>query len=202
MYLFRDQALELLNELGATMAAELKEKTDFMLSLLDTDNWSMIIKSHALVESLVTELIVSQTEEHKLKALIERLPLSDAQIGKIKIAKDYELLSIPERAFVKRFSELRNNLAHKIENVTFDIDAYVSNLDKNQRKSWQSAFTWYEHGKEVKNSWSAATIGNPKLAIWLAVFMFISLASVKISELKGQSSIRLVSEQTTKQLLS
>lgn len=202
MYLYKDQANKLLLEMGGELLSELKGKSDFMLSLIESDDWSMIIKSHALLESLVTELIVSRTEEPKLKALLERLPLSDDQIGKIKIAKDYDLLSSSERAFIRRFAVLRNQLVHKFENLDFDLVTCVQGLDTNQKKSWRNAFTWYEHGKNVENSWSDATISNPKLAVWLSVYMFVSLTAVKIYELKGRSKIRATAEQTVKDLMS
>ncbi len=201
MYLSKDQAQQLLAKIGKEMGDELKGKTDFMLSLVKEDDWSMIIKSHALVEALVTELIVAKMEELNIKAVIERLPLSDEQIGKVRIAKDYGLLSSEERAFVRRFSELRNQLVHRFENIDFDLEAHVSCFDKGQREAWQKVFTWFEHGKEVENSWKEATIDNPKVAVWLSAFMFVSLTCVKIGELKGYSSVRIASEQTAKELL-
>ena len=201
MYLYKVHAQQLLAALGEEIAAELKGKTDFMLSLMDEDDWSMIIKSHALIEALVTELIVAKIEEPNMKTIIERLPLSDEQIGKVRIAKDYGLLAPEERTFVRRFSELRNQLVHRFENVDFNIEKYVFGLNKGQREAWQKAFTWFEHGRQVKNSWKDATIDNPKTAVWLSAFMFVSLTCVKIGELKGYSSIRVASENTAKELL-
>lgn len=201
MYLYRDHAQQLLANLGKEMADELKGRTDFMLSLVGEDDWSMIIKSHALIEALVTELIVAKTEEPKLKAVIERLPLSDEQTGKVRIAKDYGLMTSEERTFVRRLSELRNQLVHRFENVDFNLEAHVSGFDKGQREAWQKALTWFEHGKAVEHSWKEATLGDPKVAVWLSAFMFVSLTCVKIGEIKGHSSIRNASESTAKELL-
>ena len=122
MYLTKKQVAEILNDTKNSMAKGLIDKTEFMLSILKTDDWSMIIKAHALIETIVTELIIAQTEEEKLKSLIERLPLSDEQIGKLKITKDYNLLTSEQRVFVKRFSELRNMIVHKFENINFNLD--------------------------------------------------------------------------------
>ncbi len=202
MYLYREQAKDLLKEVTDVAISDLEQKNEFMFSLLEGDDWSMIIKSHALVESLVTELIVSITEEPVLKSTIERLPLSDEQIGKIKIAKDYELLTSSQRTFIKKISELRNNLVHKFENIDFNLSEYITTLDKNQKKSWQKIFTWYEKDKEKNDSWSEATLNNPKLAIWLSIYMFVSLTVVKINELKGLSKIRVASLETANELLN
>lgn len=201
MYLYSDKAQQLLANLGKEMTDELKGKTDFMLSLLSEDDWSIIIKSHTLIEALVTELIVAKTEESDMKVVIERLPLSDKQIGKVRIAKNYDLLTSEERAFICRFSELRNQLVHRFENVDFNLEEYVSGLDKGQREMWQKAFTWFEEGIAEENSWKESTITNPKMAVWLSVFMFVSLTCIKISEIKGNSSIRIEYENTVKKLL-
>ncbi len=201
MYIFKDEAKKLLNDSSDSMISELRQKSDFMLALIEDDDWSMIIKSHALVESLITELLVSKTEEPKLKSLIERLPLSDDQIGKIKIAKDYELLSTSERSFIKRLSELRNSLVHKFENIDFNLINYVNSLDKNQKKSWQKTFTWYEHGRSVENSWVENTLSKPKISVWMSIYMFVSLTVVKISELKNQTQIDDASQRTINELL-
>jgi hypothetical protein len=202
MYLYKEQIQELMKEFADITISEIEQKNEFLFALLEDTDWSMIIKSHALIESLVTDLLLSKTEEPKLRALIERLPLSDEQIGKIKVAKDYGLLSSSERTFIKKLSELRNNLVHKFENVDFNFLDYISTLDINQKKSWQKAFTWYEQEHNVKKSWVEATIINPKKAIWLSIYMFVSLTIVKISEIKGHTKINTESKKTMRQLLS
>jgi hypothetical protein len=202
MYLFKDQAKELMKSVTSDMSGELKEKTDYILALLNDDDWSMIIKAHALIESLVTELLLAKTEEPKLRSLIERLPLSDEQLGKVKIAKDYGLLSSHERTFIKKLSSLRNDLVHKFENINFNLPDYVDMLDKNQKKAWKSTFTWYQQEKEVSNNWAEATIENPKTAVWLSIFMFVAQNVIKIGEIKGNIEITQAANQTAEKLLN
>lgn len=202
MYIYKDKAKELLHEFAVDLDEELKSKTDFMFALAEDDDWSLVIKSHALIESLVTELLVAKTEEVQLKSIIERLPLSDEEIGKLRIAKDYNVLTKHERRFIKRFSALRNDLVHKFENVNFEFEKYVINLDKGQKDAWRVAFTWFEQGKSVEKSWSEATINNPKMAVWLAVLMFVSQIVLRIVDLKSQTKLSETERETSRMLLS
>ena len=202
MYLFKEQANDLMKSVTKNVSGELKEKTDYILALRDDDDWSMIIKSHALIESLVTELLLAKTEEPKLRSLMERLPLSDEQIGKVKVAKDYGLLSSGERAFIKKLSTLRNDLVHKFENVDFDLSTHVTTLDHNQQKAWKSTFTWFQQEKEASSNLAKAAIEHPKTTVWLSIFMFVALNVIKIGEIKGKSQIQTAAKKTTQELLN
>jgi hypothetical protein len=182
----------------------MRQKQEFLLSLLKDNDWSMIIKGHALIETLATDLIIAATEEDKLKSVMERLPLSDEQFGKLKIAKDYELLSPEQRSFVRRLSALRNNLVHKYENLDFDLKTYVASFDEGQRKSWQNYITWYATDDDTKQKWQKISIQNPKLGVWFAVFMFVSLIILdkrslidkkRINDLAGETTSRLLKEK-------
>ncbi|MCM2538690.1 hypothetical protein [Burkholderia glumae] len=202
MYISRKDAGELIFQHRQDAIADVRGEADFLLALLDGDDWSLVIKSHALIESLVTELIVSKIDQPTMKSFIERLPLSDNEIGKIRIAKDYGILSAGQRSFLKNFSELRNRLVHRVENINFKFLEYVANLDKNQKKSWQEAYTWFEReGDEGKESvWSAAAIDNPRWAVFMSVFMFVIFNRLSISEFDGVRKLELASKETMKRL--
>ena len=202
MYLTKEQAAKILNDTKNSMAEGLIDKTEFMLSILKTDDWSMIIKAHALIETIVTELIIAQTEEEKLKSLIERLPLSDEQIGKLKITKDYNLLTSEQRTFVKRFSELRNMIVHKFENINFNLKEHINSLDKNKKKSWLKTITWYADDKDTREKWETISIEHPSIGLWFSTMMFISLTTIKIKELKSSTKIDKLAYETTKALLT
>lgn len=201
MYIYKDKAKELIHEFAGHVDEEIKSKTDFMFALVEEDDWSLVIKSHALIETLVTEVLVAKTEEIQLKNIIERLPLSDEEIGKLRIAKEYDVLTKHERRFIKRFSTLRNDLVHKFENVDFDFESYILKLDKGQKDSWRIAFTWFEQGKSVENSWSEATLNHPKTAVWLAVFMFVLKIVIHVEDLKNQTKLSEAERETTQMLL-
>lgn len=201
MYLYENEALKLLKKCRIELISEMEQKIEFLLSLLEDNDWSMIIKGHALIETLATDLIIAATEENKLKSVVERLPLADEEIGKLRIAKDYELLTQEQRAFVRRLSSLRNNLVHKFENLDFDLKVYIASFDEGQRKAWQNWITWYATDDDTKQMWIKISLQNPKLGLWFAVFMFVSLVILDKRALVDKKRIADLAEATTNQLL-
>ena len=92
MYLKPKEAKKLIKELTSSVSQEFEEKYEFMLKLLEDDDWSFVIKSHSLIESLVSELIITKIDESDLKSLIERTPLHGEPVSKIAIVKIYNLV--------------------------------------------------------------------------------------------------------------
>ena len=144
MYLTKEQTLDIIENAGTSIKSDIESKTDFLYKIFQDDDWSIIIKSHALIESLITDLIVERVSS-ELKPIIERIPLHEEQIGKIKILKIYELVSSEQLNFIKKMSELRNNLVHKFENIDFTFEAYLKKLDKNQKKKLGKLFVLVQH---------------------------------------------------------
>ncbi len=201
MYIYREKATELISDLKNNITSQIEEKKDFLFSLLEDDDWSLVIKSHALVESIITDLIIARLEEDHLKPVIERLPLHDNQFGKLKIIKAYDLLTDEQRSFVKNLSELRNNLVHKFENIGFEFSVHIRSFDKNQKTAWKNALTWHSINSESCEAWEKASLANTKIAFWFSVFMLVSLTVLQIEEIKGSTKINKVAAETTGKLL-
>jgi hypothetical protein len=108
-----------------------------LLSLISDNDWSAIIKSHALIEGAMTLLLTSALDEAALSPAFSRLPLGEDITGKLAFAKALGLLQPKERRFIKRLSELRNMLAHDPHHLGFTLKAYVEGMDKNQFKTFQ-----------------------------------------------------------------
>lgn len=87
MLLYRKDARKLMAEIGESMLEDFGHKSRFIIDLLDQDDWSFVIKAHAMLEAAVTELVLEHLGETRLKEVVDRLPLSDGQIGKVVIAK-------------------------------------------------------------------------------------------------------------------
>src|SRR5436190_1607259 len=110
MYIYREEAQKLLSEYLPLIRGTLKDKFDFLSELVDHDDWSFVIKAHALIEVAVTQMLVQCLGDVRLSDFIERLPLSDGRTGKIVATKQLDLLSDSHRKFIHWFSELRNRL--------------------------------------------------------------------------------------------
>ncbi len=135
-----------------TTFEELKNETlanaKFVQRFAEDDDWAFVIKSHALIESAVTTLIVRVLKENRLHTFVKRIPLSDSELGKIVMLKELNLLDNEDRKFIRWFSKLRNQLVHNIENVDFDFNKHYQSLDKNQKKAWKESITSYIHPPE------------------------------------------------------
>ena len=138
MYIKKSDSKKLIKDFEKSVCNEISSTTTFLCQLLKEDDWSFIIKSHALIEATVTELITISLGNPSLKSIVERLPLSEIQTGKIAFAKQMELLSSPQITFIRFFSTLRNDLVHKVENIEFSLKDHWQGLDKNQKKSFRN----------------------------------------------------------------
>jgi hypothetical protein len=111
----------------------------FCERLRDEDDWSFVIKLHALLEAAVTHLLVVTLGHETLMPIFARLELGQAQTGKLAFVDRLSLLDSQNRGFLRWLSEVRNQVVHDVRNVAFDLAAYVMGLDSNQRRKFLKA---------------------------------------------------------------
>ena len=201
MYVTHEQAKKLINDFGELLVIEYEEKLRFLTNLLEDDDWSFIIKSHSLIESLTTELIIARINQEILKPVIERMPLHGEIVSKINVAKSFDLIPNQQRKFVQKISEIRNNIVHKFENINFTLDEYVSGLDKNQKKNWRKTLIWEKMDNGIKQGIEKTIFETPKVALWLALSTFVNDSVQKTTLFKGYETINSESEKTVVQLI-
>jgi len=201
MYVSKDEAIHMVKEAHSELLLKFDENKEILFKLVEEDDWSFVIKVHAFIEAMVTELIITQISDDRIKSTIERLPLSDGQASKLKMAKDLSLLNSNERKFIKVFSSLRNDLAHKIENINFSFESYIASLDKNQKKSWADAISWYAKD-DCKEAYLICAIKSPKITVFIGVLIMSGLKSVQNLETKTQRELDELANQTMAELYS
>lgn len=184
---------------------ELQEKLnlpkDFFKNLLEEDDWSFIIKLHALVEAACGSLLLHHFDEPGLKNIISRLELSNKTTGKIAFLKELELLGDTNRRFVSSLSEWRNNFVHNVQNCNSKLQELVDDMDKEAIKKFALDFSPYEStlrkfvNSKIKllddktiaqidtNKLIERTKQNPKLHIWLGAYHLLS----SIVDMEGYS---------------
>ena len=123
----------------------------FFDDLQKGDDWSFVIKIHAIFEALVTDLIRVELGRKELADLLARIELSRRPTGKLEIAKCLGALYEKEVKFIRNLSELRNDLVHNIRNVGFDLETYVTKVDKNKVKAISEAFC-YKMKEQIEES--------------------------------------------------
>ncbi|WP_123770658.1 hypothetical protein [Vulcaniibacterium tengchongense] len=192
---------EIFDELKTSLSSGVKDCGAFLKKLENDSDWSFLIKVQALIETSITEALVSHLGEPRVRRLIERLPLADEEIGKLSLAKDLGLLDSPQRRFIRRLASLRNNLAHRVDHVDFAFDVYLSVLDKQQLASWQRAMCWFSPSD--KNSlihWHKFATNQPRVAVWFATYMLIALLHVSVAESQVSRKTKEAALKTAEEL--
>jgi len=201
MYLHREDAENFLGGLTDRLAGEFGAVHKVLYRLLKEDDWSLVIKTHAMLEAIVTDLIIARTNEAQLKSVVERLPLHDNQIGKLAIVKQYGLLTKGQLRFIRCASELRNELVHRLENIDFCFEQYVASMDGNQRKALSESLTWHSLETEASEAWSKAALENTKVAFWFSVYMLVTIVVLDSETLKMREELDEMALRATRELL-
>lgn len=98
----------------------------FCLTLLNESDWSFVIKLHALLETAVSQLLVNALARKELADVFASLEMSNTKTGKLAFVKALDLLPKAHLEFIRALSELRNQLAHRVKNVGFNITEHFS----------------------------------------------------------------------------
>lgn len=83
-----------------------------------------MIKLHALLESAVSQLLVNAVARKELAEVFASLEMSNTKTGKLAFVKALELLPKAHLDFIRLLSELRNQLVHRVKNVSFDLTGH------------------------------------------------------------------------------
>ncbi len=116
----------------------------FFEKLKNEDDWSFIIKLHALFETACTHLLLFHLNEPNLGTIISRLEISNKTTGKLALLKELGLLGKNYRGFIYGLSELRNFLVHDIRNSTFTIQELVMGFNGKELKQFALTFSPFE----------------------------------------------------------
>lgn len=96
------------------------------------DDWSFLIKVHALLETALGYVIKAALRREELALFIERLNMG-GRTGKLEFAKALGLLEDRHVAYLNLLAELRNRVVHSIQNVSFTLADYLAGRTKEQR---------------------------------------------------------------------
>lgn len=202
MFLTKDQIHSVLKEINENILKESVEKYGFLVKLILDDDWSFVIKSHSLIESVITELIINKIDEVELKKVIERMPLHDKNVSKMEIISIYNILPKEERDFIINLTEIRNKIVHKYENINFSFETYAKELtDHNKRKRWRKIHIWESMSDETKKEIEKNIYTNPKIAIWIALTYFVSNSLLYITLIKSSKITNEIAIKNSKAIV-
>lgn len=150
--------------------------------LKSSDDWTFVIKVHALLETALTHLLVSELERQELSEIFANIEMSNARTGKVAFAKELGLLDEVGRRFIRKFSELRNDLVHDVHNTSFSFESILgstrsNDLQRTARSCIDAASEFFKEKLEFSGrrvSRTQFTREKPRLAIWFAVYFVLA----------------------------
>ena len=123
------------------LEAKIGLREGFFAGLLTEDDWSFVIKLHALIEAACTHLLHDNFQDQNLSAVFSTLDLSDKVCGKVTFLERLELIGSDIGRFVSSLSVLRNSLVHDIKDHEFSLREYIDSLDNQQMNHFATVFS-------------------------------------------------------------
>jgi len=144
----------------------------------DENDWSFIIKVHALIEAAISHLLTEHLGRTELNDLFSRLDMSNKTTGKAAFVEALGLLEKSERRFISSLSELRNKLVHDVRNVNFDLAEYVENMEAKEQDAFLKNFNLLSTDvtDDVRNLFRF----DPRQALWYASMAFLGSVYLKL----------------------
>lgn len=199
MFLKRQYIPEIYEELLDSLNSHLPDLISFICNLSNESDWSFVIKMQTVTEAILTNALIEITEEKQIKEIIERLPLADAKIGKIALARNLGLLTAEQHRFIRRMAELRNKLAHDIDETNFSFSEYYSRMTSEKYNEWKETLIWFSPGND-RHIWRDMVDDKTRPIIVLSIFVIAALLKAKVFEAQIPKKIDNIALRTYKDL--
>jgi len=180
--------------------------TDFFERLGEEDDWSLVIKLHALLETTLGWYLDGYLKPYGLDWLIGKMDLSGGRINKIEVALQTGGLDGSQAKFIRAVSKIRNRLVHNIRHVRFDLKDYISNLPASEKHEFSSDIL----AINITDNWTedervqlrASVINAPRAAVFWNTVYVVSFVTVyrRMTELNREHEV-LKREHDLKQRL-
>ncbi|MBT2791217.1 hypothetical protein [Paraburkholderia strydomiana] len=150
---------------------ELALPKGFFNTLAHEDDWSFVIKLHALFESSLGYVVGHKLGDEVME-VVARLDMNGAR-GKVAFARALDLVTPNEVRFLELLSRLRNRCAHGIRQaVEFSLPTYVAGLARDERREFLRAIRGDDPDRPFEIGGASVShqqfvLDNPKTQIWL-----------------------------------
>ncbi|MFT5715864.1 MAG: hypothetical protein ACI9T7_000037 [Oleiphilaceae bacterium] len=164
--------LDEINELEISLGVDI----GFFQSLLKEDDWSFVIKLHALLEAATGHLLVEHFDDERLVDVIAHLEMSNQRTGKVALLKSMGLISSDYKRFIVSLSELRNSLVHEIRNVNFSFKEMVSKYSDKEFQNFMKRFGLFLSPDKLNEKMNIEIVKtDPKLLIFSSSVAVLTL---------------------------
>lgn len=126
---------------------------DLFLGLNQDDDWSFIIKLHALLEIAISHLLAERLGK-QLNDIFTNLDMNNKNYGKMKFVKELSLMEKETLLFIDLLGEMRNAFAHDIRMTSGGIKQYLLQLKGDAKKrdrynKWMQLWMSDKYSEEV-----------------------------------------------------
>ncbi len=123
----------------------LHQKTGIPLKIIHgidkADDWTFVITLHAMLESVLNNLILKKLGFPELREIIAHFDTGDRQKGKLMWAKVLGLLPEKSRAFIRILSKVRNDIVHNVSAFGFSFSEWIEKLPKADFKNLKDSYS-------------------------------------------------------------
>jgi hypothetical protein len=144
----------------------------------EDDDWSFVIRFHALIESGLNRLLANHFNDERMSDLLSDLPVH-GRMSKMAFARDLDLLSSSQQAFVRVFSTARNRAVHDVRSARFNLISYADSLSPENRQRWRNGLCGvigpeFPFGGETYST-TEITESNPRYIIFLSTVFLMAV---------------------------
>ncbi|WCL53720.1 hypothetical protein [Gimibacter soli] len=173
-----------------------------VIDLLDTDDWSLTIKTHAIIESIITLAILSKEKNQHIKETIKLLPLHGGTSSKSDLAVKLGLLTKEQKKFLVNLSEIRNKMSHDREHINSDLKPYFDKMDTNKLKQWKGNALWFcSKNERASQKFSVIFDEIPTIAIAISAAILVAHIELRRIEEEASDEIEFATSKTINQIL-
>lgn len=144
-------------------------REDFLIDLFrDPDDWSFVVKSHALLETVTCSLLAIYLRREELESVLaQEIEMS----ARIEMTKVLGLTTSEDRKMMRALGTLRNKLVHNAKDTGFTFQDLLGNKDARQRFSETFGHTWSDPipNSDPPTSRAEYVVANPKFAVFASV---------------------------------
>ena len=173
----------------------IERHTNLLTNFHQDGDWAFVIKTHALLEAVVSDSLLRDIGDARLKKFVSRVPISQ----RVNLAEQLELLSKPQVRFIKKFTALRNQLVHDLDCTKFDFPGYVAELSKKDRNELIDAVIWQKIDQKTRDLWALRMVDAPKLVVVVFMLTLLSNMYLKALEVAGGRRIKQLSGDTAEE---
>jgi hypothetical protein len=172
-----------------TLSRVLGLREDFLIDLFaDPDDWSFVIKSHALLESVVCTLLAMHLRKQKLEAVFaEEVEMN----ARIEMTKALGITTSEDRRAMHALGKLRNRLVHNAKDTSFTFSEYFRNKDAKRNFSETFGHGWSDpvDGTDPPMPRGDFVASQPKFAIFGSTLKIAMYVVTELSKIQTESAL-------------